>query len=56
MNLVGNLQNNAQPWTLAKSVIVSNKTIIAIEAIEGTDACIKRAGEITSMETGRNSV
>ena len=37
---------------IGQSVIVSNKTIIAIEAIEGTDACIKRAGEITRGKAG----
>ena len=42
-------------WELAKemgrldvgqTVVVKNRAVIAIEAIEGTDACIRRAGEI----------
>lgn len=37
---------------IGQSVIVSNKTIIAIEAIEGTDACIKRAGDLTRGQAG----
>jgi DUF1009 family protein len=44
-------------WRLAKemgrldigqSVVVMNRTPIAVEAIEGTDACIQRAGELCS--------
>lgn len=42
-------------WTLAKemgrldigqSVAVKNQAVLAIEAVEGTDACIRRAGEL----------
>lgn len=31
---------------IGQSVIVRNKTIIAVEAVEGTDATIKRAGDV----------
>lgn len=42
-------------WTLAKkigevdigqSVAVKGRAVLAVEAIEGTDACIRRAGEL----------
>jgi hypothetical protein len=42
-------------WTLAKelgrldigqSVAVKGRAVIAVEAVEGTDACIRRAGEL----------
>ena len=45
-------------WTLAKeigrldigqSVAVKGRAVIAIEAIEGTDACIRRAGELCAQ-------
>jgi UDP-2,3-diacylglucosamine hydrolase len=37
---------------IGQSVMVSKKTIVAIEAIEGTDACIKRAGNLTKGQAG----
>ena len=45
-------------WTIAKemgrldvgqSVIVKDRAVLAIEAIEGTDACIRRAGELCTI-------
>ncbi len=34
---------------IGQSVVVMNQATIAIEAIEGTDACIKRAGELSRI-------
>ena len=34
---------------VGQSVVVMNQATIAIEAIEGTDACIKRAGELSRI-------
>jgi len=34
---------------IGQSVVVMNQAAIAIEAIEGTDACIKRAGELSRI-------
>jgi len=31
---------------IGQSVAVKNRTVLAVEAIEGTDACIRRAGEL----------
>ena len=42
-------------WTMAKkmggldvgqSVVVKNRTVLAVEAVEGTDQCIRRAGQL----------
>lgn len=33
---------------IGQSVCVSNQAVLAVEAIEGTDACIRRAGELCS--------
>jgi UDP-2,3-diacylglucosamine hydrolase len=32
--------------SIGQSVCVKNETVIAVEAIEGTDECIRRAGEL----------
>lgn len=49
------VENGIQGWTVARtvggldigqSVILRNKTVIAVEAVEGTDATIRRAGEM----------
>jgi DUF1009 family protein len=49
------LQDIAFGWNLAKeigrldigqSVAVKGRAVIAVEAVEGTDACIRRAGEL----------
>lgn len=55
-NLSGRLQRDATfGWELARqmggldvgqTVCVKNQAVIAVEAIEGTDACIRRAGEL----------
>jgi DUF1009 family protein len=51
----GEAENAQQGWTVARtvggldigqSVILRNKTVIAVEAVEGTDATIRRAGEM----------
>ena len=53
----GQLQDIEFGWTLAKelgrldvgqSVTVKGRAVIAVEAVEGTDACIRRSGEFCS--------
>jgi DUF1009 family protein len=50
------VENARQGWDVARavggldigqSIIVRNKTVIAVEAVEGTDATIRRAGEMS---------
>ena len=31
---------------IGQTIVVKDKTVVAVEAMEGTDACIRRAGEI----------
>ena len=31
---------------IGQTVVVKNKAVMAVEAIEGTDACIRRGGEL----------
>jgi len=31
---------------IGQTLVVKDKTVVAVEAMEGTDACIRRAGEI----------
>lgn len=41
---------------IGQTIIVKDKAIIAIEAMEGTDVCIKRAGEIASPFGGKSGM
>ena len=52
------IENARQGWDVARvigsldigqSIIVRNKTVIAVEAVEGTDATIRRAGRCLEM-------
>ncbi len=40
------LARNVAAQDIGQTIVVKDKTIVAVEAMEGTDSCIRRAGEI----------
>ncbi len=41
---------------IGQSVVVKNGTVLAVEAFEGTDACLKRGGELAGKDGGAVAV
>ena len=41
---------------IGQTVVVKNGTVLAVEAFEGTDACLKRGGELAGKEGGTVAV
>lgn len=50
------IAKNISALDIGQTIVIKDKAIIAIEAMEGTDVCIQRAGEIASPFGGKSNM